>query len=258
MTLELKNVVKRVGAQTHIQKRASNWRSGLQCPSRHDPCRQNHADAADGRARAPTSGEIWFNGKNVTGVPVQKRNVSMVYQQFINYPNFTVFENIASPLRVARMKRPDIQNRVHHMAEVLRLTPMLGALPRRTVGGQQQRTALARALSGTRSSYCSTNLSPISTSSLGKSFATNFQNSLQAGIAPSYSPPPIRWKRCSSADTPPRFTRAASRSSDRPYALSLRPVDPDLCVQLADALVARHQPAKAIFLLPACADDATG
>ena len=50
----------------------------------------------------PTAGEIWFDGKNVTGVAVQKRNVSMVYQQFINYPNFTVFENIASPLRVAR------------------------------------------------------------------------------------------------------------------------------------------------------------
>ena len=51
----------------------------------------------------PTSGEILFRGKNVTGVPVQKRNVAMVYQQFINYPNFTVFENIASPLRVAGM-----------------------------------------------------------------------------------------------------------------------------------------------------------
>ena len=51
----------------------------------------------------PTSGEIWFTGKNVTGVAVQKRNVSMVYQQFINYPNFTVYDNIASPLRVAGM-----------------------------------------------------------------------------------------------------------------------------------------------------------
>ena len=48
----------------------------------------------------PTSGEIYFNDKNVTGVKVQKRNVSMVYQQFINYPNFTVYENIASPLKL--------------------------------------------------------------------------------------------------------------------------------------------------------------
>ena len=49
----------------------------------------------------PTTGEIWHRGKNVTGVPVQKRNVSMVYQQFINYPISHVYENIASPLRVA-------------------------------------------------------------------------------------------------------------------------------------------------------------
>ena len=57
----------------------------------------------------PTSGEIFFRGKNVTGVPVQKRNVAMVYQQFINYPNFTVYENIASPLRVAGMPAGEIE-----------------------------------------------------------------------------------------------------------------------------------------------------
>ena len=51
----------------------------------------------------PTAGEVCFRGQNVSGVPVQKRNVAMVYQQFINYPNFTVYENIASPLRVAGM-----------------------------------------------------------------------------------------------------------------------------------------------------------
>ena len=56
----------------------------------------------------PTSGEVWFNGKNVTRVAVQKRNVSMVHQQFINYPNLSVFENIASPLRVAGVARGQI------------------------------------------------------------------------------------------------------------------------------------------------------
>jgi glycerol transport system ATP-binding protein len=56
----------------------------------------------------PTSGEIWFNGENVTGKEVQKRNCSMVYQQFINYPNFTVFENIASPLKIIGVKPDEI------------------------------------------------------------------------------------------------------------------------------------------------------
>ena len=43
----------------------------------------------------PTSGRVLVDGEDVTGVPVQKRNVAMVYQQFINYPNLTVFENIS-------------------------------------------------------------------------------------------------------------------------------------------------------------------
>jgi glycerol transport system ATP-binding protein len=79
-------------------------------------------------------------------VPVQKRNVSMVYQQFINYPNLSVFENIASPLRVARVGRDEIRRRVGAIAELLRLTPLLERKPAELSGGQQQRTAMARAL----------------------------------------------------------------------------------------------------------------
>lgn len=94
----------------------------------------------------PTSGRIFFDGKDVTTTSVQKRNVSVVYQQFINYPNYSVFENIASPLRVLRMSESDINNRVGKFADLLRLTPMLGRKPSELSGGQQQRTALARAL----------------------------------------------------------------------------------------------------------------
>jgi glycerol transport system ATP-binding protein len=94
----------------------------------------------------PTSGRIWFGGRDVTGVPVQKRNVSMVFQQFINYPNLSVFENIASPLRVARVLDSDVRDRVGRVAELLQLTPFLERRPAALSGGQQQRTALARAL----------------------------------------------------------------------------------------------------------------
>src|SRR6202034_1952954 len=48
----------------------------------------------------PTSGRVLVDGKDVTGFDVRKRSVAMVYQQFINYPSFTVYDNIASPLRV--------------------------------------------------------------------------------------------------------------------------------------------------------------
>ena len=94
----------------------------------------------------PTSGEIWFNGQNVTGVPVQKRNVSMVYQQFINYPNFNVFDNIASPLKLAGLKADEIKKRVEPVAELLRLGPFLSRKPAELSGGQQQRVAIARSL----------------------------------------------------------------------------------------------------------------
>jgi glycerol transport system ATP-binding protein len=70
----------------------------------------------------------------------------MVYQQFINYPNFTVYENIASPLRVAGLAASEIDKRVRDAAELLRLTPMLDRMPMELSGGQQQRTAIARAI----------------------------------------------------------------------------------------------------------------
>ena len=79
-------------------------------------------------------------------MPVQKRKVAMVFQQFINYPNLSVFENIASPLRVARVDETKVGERVGQIAELLQLTPFLTRRPSELSGGQQQRTALARAL----------------------------------------------------------------------------------------------------------------
>lgn len=94
----------------------------------------------------PTTGRLRMRGEDVTGVPVQRRNVSMVYQQFINYPNMTVAENIASPLRVTGMSGADIRARVDPVAELLRLAPLMGRRPSELSGGQQQRCAMARAL----------------------------------------------------------------------------------------------------------------
>jgi glycerol transport system ATP-binding protein len=94
----------------------------------------------------PTQGRLLDGERDLTGVAVRRRNVAMVYQQFINYPSLTVFENIASPLRVARRKATEIRARVGEIAEVLRLSSLLSRYPSELSGGQQQRTALARAL----------------------------------------------------------------------------------------------------------------
>src|SRR6476619_3883634 len=94
----------------------------------------------------PTSGRVLVDGKDVTGVDVRKRSVAMVYQQFINYPSLTVYENIASPLRVQGKPRAEIERRVQEAARLLKLEPYLNRTPLQLSGGQQQRTAIARAL----------------------------------------------------------------------------------------------------------------
>jgi len=94
----------------------------------------------------PSSGKVLMNGVDVTGISVQQRNVSMVYQQFINYPNWTVFENIASPLRLAKIPESQIVQRVQETAEMLHIESFLQRKPLELSGGQQQRTAMARAL----------------------------------------------------------------------------------------------------------------
>jgi glycerol transport system ATP-binding protein len=94
----------------------------------------------------PTRGRVLMNGRDVTDVPVRKRNVAMVYQQFINYPSMTVYDNIASPLRIARLPKKEIDRRVREEAARLHIEHLLERLPGELSGGQQQRTAMARAL----------------------------------------------------------------------------------------------------------------
>ncbi len=147
MALELRNVSKRVGIATHIHETSLVLEAGTFNVLLGTTLagKTTLMQLMAGLER-PTAGEIWFAGHNVTGVAVQKRNVSMVYQQFINYANFSVYDNIASPLRVAGMSAREIDSRVNEAAELLRLSPMLKRRPSELSGGQQQRTAIARAI----------------------------------------------------------------------------------------------------------------
>lgn len=95
----------------------------------------------------PTSGRVVVNGADVTGRSVRKRSVAFVYQQFINYPSLTVYENIASPLRLASdFPKSEIDRRVREIAELMDIGALLKRKPAELSGGQQQRTAIARAL----------------------------------------------------------------------------------------------------------------
>ncbi|MCC5957803.1 MAG: ABC transporter ATP-binding protein [Rhodobacteraceae bacterium] len=94
----------------------------------------------------PATGRVLWEGRDVTGMRVQDRKVAMVYQQFINYPSMTVYDNIASPLRLMGVSKTEIDRRVKEAAALMQLTPMLQRKPLELSGGQQQRCALARAL----------------------------------------------------------------------------------------------------------------
>ena len=93
-----------------------------------------------------SSGSLSIRDRDVTGVSVRKRDVAFVYQAFINYPEMTVHENIASPLRVRGVSRQDIHERVLNVARRLDLAHLLERKPAELSGGQQQRVALGRAL----------------------------------------------------------------------------------------------------------------
>ncbi len=147
MTLELQNVSRLVEGRVHIQPTSLTLQNGsmnvLLGPTLAGKTSLMRLMAG---LDQPTTGCIIWNGQDVTGQRVQDRGVAMVYQQFINYPGLSVYENIASPLRILGRSRSEIDRQVRETAEMLRLTPMLARKPLELSGGQQQRCALARAL----------------------------------------------------------------------------------------------------------------
>ena len=94
----------------------------------------------------PDSGDIEFDGKNFLKVPVWKRNVAMVYQQFINYPHLNVFENVAFPLKQRKIEQIIIKEKVMMALQSVGLNGYENRKIQELSGGQQQRVSLARSL----------------------------------------------------------------------------------------------------------------
>ena len=92
------------------------------------------------------SGRIWIGDRVVNDLPPAERDVAMVFQNYALYPHFSVFENIAFPLRARRVKEAEVAPRVRATAERLGLGALLDRRPAQLSGGQQQRVALARAV----------------------------------------------------------------------------------------------------------------
>jgi len=147
MTIELRDITKSVAGVTHIKPTSLTLETG----------RFNVLLGETGAGKTSliklmagldpiASGQVFMDGQDVTRLSTQKRNVSLVHQFFVNYAHMSVFDNIASPLRVAGMAKSEIEGRVEEAANILQLGPMLQRRPHELSGGQQQRTALARAI----------------------------------------------------------------------------------------------------------------
>lgn len=94
----------------------------------------------------PDDGEIWFGDRLMNGVPPHKRNAAMVFQNYALFPHMTVFENVAYGLRLRRLSKREIIERVERCLELVKMTEAKWRYPGQLSGGQQQRVALARAL----------------------------------------------------------------------------------------------------------------
>ena len=94
----------------------------------------------------PTAGNIIIDGKDVTSLKANQRQIGMVFQAYALFPNLTVAQNVAFGLRVANRPRAEIDKRVVEMLELIGLPDLGARYPFQLSGGQQQRVALARAI----------------------------------------------------------------------------------------------------------------
>ncbi|HLR02312.1 MAG TPA: ABC transporter ATP-binding protein [Virgibacillus sp.] len=94
----------------------------------------------------PTSGEILLNGKSILDKPAHKRNIGMVFQQYSLFPHMSIFDNVAFPLKMRKIGKAEIKERVKNILSLVELDGFAKRKPNQLSGGQQQRVALARAL----------------------------------------------------------------------------------------------------------------
>jgi multiple sugar transport system ATP-binding protein len=93
-----------------------------------------------------TAGDVSIDGEVVNDIPPRARGIAMVFQSYGLYPHFTVWDNIAFPLKTQRVPKAEIKTKVEWAAQLLGIEHLLDRRPRQLSGGERQRVALARAL----------------------------------------------------------------------------------------------------------------
>ena len=150
-TIKLNHVAKRFGDNTIRKDFSADFEDGkfvtLLGPS---GCGKTTMLRMIAGFEKPSSGEILIDDMTVSGegvfVPPERREIGMVFQSYAVWPHMNVFENVAYPLKIRKMNKNEIRNRVEETLKIVHMEEYAGRMPSELSGGQQQRVALGRAL----------------------------------------------------------------------------------------------------------------
>jgi sulfate/thiosulfate transport system ATP-binding protein len=147
MSIELKNVSKRFGEVAAVNRVSFSVQEGelmaLLGPSGGGKTTVLRMISG---LEVPTEGDIFIRGERVNDIPVQKRNIGFVFQNYALFKTMNVFKNVAFGLKIKKWKTSDIRDRVHELLQLLGLDGLDKRFPHQLSGGQRQRVAIARAL----------------------------------------------------------------------------------------------------------------
>ncbi len=147
MNIHLKDTIKRFGSLEAVSHVSLDIRDGelftLLGPS---GCGKTTILRLIGGFHKPDQGEIYFNEKEVSAIPPYQRNIGMVFQNYALWPHMTIFDNVSYGLKIKKVPRNTIPERVDRVFSMVNLTGLEKRYPGQLSGGQQQRVALARAL----------------------------------------------------------------------------------------------------------------
>jgi iron(III) transport system ATP-binding protein len=147
MYIHLKDVVKRFGALEAVSHVSLKIQDGelftLLGPS---GCGKTTLLRLIGGFHRPDEGEVYFGDREVSAIPTYQRNIGMVFQNYALWPHMTIFENVAYGLKIKKIPKKEIPEKVNRVLSTVNLTGLEKRYPGQLSGGQQQRVALARAL----------------------------------------------------------------------------------------------------------------
>ena len=145
--VHLKGVYKQFGKVVAVQKMDLEFEEGtlvtLLGPS---GCGKTTILRMIAGLESPTEGDIYIKGKRVNDIPIHKRNLGMIFQNYALFPHKTIFDNVAFGLKYRDVPKNEIAGKVKKALEMVRLPGVENRMPSQLSGGQQQRIAMARAI----------------------------------------------------------------------------------------------------------------